>query len=67
METTVRQQLEIARTATGNPNFQSLKGVGDDYPMYLVSWTESLEFIVRLNERQSYTNITCFENLLQLY
>ena len=53
MGTTVSEQLAIMREAVGQPNLQSVRGVGDDYPMYLVSWTESQEFISRLSERDA--------------
>jgi formylglycine-generating enzyme required for sulfatase activity len=43
MGTTVRQQRDKADT--GWP----LRGEGDNYPMYYVSWNEAQEFISRLN------------------
>ena len=49
METTPADQLDIMRAAVGNPESQGLRGVGDDVPMYLISWTESQRFVDRLS------------------
>lgn len=43
MGTTVAQQRDKA-----NPSWK-LYGVGDNYPMYYVRWTEAQEFVTRLN------------------
>jgi len=49
METTPADQLDLMRAAVGNPEAQGLRGVGDDVPMYLISWTESQRFVDRLS------------------
>ncbi len=49
METTPADQLDLMRAAVGNPESQRLRGVGDDLPMYLISWTESRQFVDRLS------------------
>lgn len=45
MGTTIEQQRDKA-----NPSWP-LRGEGDNYPMYYVSWNEAQEFVRRLNER----------------
>ena len=45
MGTTVREQRDKA-----NPSW-SMKGEGASYPMYYVSWSETVEFCNKLNER----------------
>ena len=49
METTVAQQRDKA-----NPSFD-LPGVGDDYPMYYVSWEDAVEFCEKLSQRTGKT------------
>ena len=49
MGKTVADQLEIMRKAIGKPNHQNLRGVGDDHPVYLVSWNETQVFLSRIN------------------
>jgi formylglycine-generating enzyme required for sulfatase activity len=42
METTIEQQNDKS-------DFKGLYGVGDDYPMYQVSWDDAQEFVQKLN------------------
>ena len=49
MGTSVGEQLALARRAVGRADFQSLRGIGDNYPMYFISWTEAQAYIGRLN------------------
>lgn len=49
MGKTVADQLEIFRKAIGKPNHTNLRGVGDDNPIYLVSWNETQVFLSRIN------------------
>ena len=49
METTVAQQRDKA-----NPS-SALPGVGDDYPMYYVSWEDAVEFCEKLSQRTGKT------------
>lgn len=49
MCTTPADQLEILRKALSKPDHQDLRGVGDNNPMYLVSWNEVQLFLQKLN------------------
>ena len=49
MGTTVKEQRDKANTSW------SLYGVGDDYPMYYVSWNEAVEFCEELSRRTGKT------------
>jgi len=49
MGTTPADQLELLRKDLGKPDHQDLRGVGDRFPMYLVTWNEVQAFITRLN------------------
>ena len=49
MGTTVSQQRDKERDKVGNDDL--LFGVGDNYPMYYVSWEECQHFIIRLNSK----------------
>jgi len=49
MCTTPADQLEILRKDLGKPDHQDLRGVGDNNPMYLVSWNEVQLFLQNLN------------------
>ena len=56
MGTTPADQLEALRKDLGKPNYQDLRGIGDDYPMYLVSWNEVQLFLSKLNAKSTKYN-----------
>jgi formylglycine-generating enzyme required for sulfatase activity len=45
-----QQQLKICSALNASPLQLPLKGVGDDLPMYLVSWNDATEFCGRLSQ-----------------
>jgi formylglycine-generating enzyme required for sulfatase activity len=50
MGNTISNQRDKAKSAYPSMNFP-MRGMGDDYPMYYVSWEECQKFVTALNEK----------------